>query len=138
MLQNNFFNRVWVRLVVILIQIPLYFIIAYITFSLLRGESLVYRVLPNSAVTPLLVTLFHGWILCELMFSIHYALAKRRLAKYNQEIPDLSSEDRWGLINQCLETVDDPVEWFKGWFRERETKRQPVIDDIRKDNVREW
>lgn len=138
MIRDNLFNRLWVRLVIILLQIPLYFIWLYTAISLLQDESLIHQVLPNSAISCLIPPLFHVWIVCELIFSIHYALAKRRLERYNQEIPEMSPEDRWGLVNSCLETVEDPVQWVTGWFREKGSLRQPNIDAVRQGNVREW
>lgn len=138
MIRDTLFNRLWVRLVIILLQIPLYFIWLYTAISLLQGESLIHQVLPNSAISCLIPPLFHVWIVCELIFSIHYALAKRRLERYNQEIPEMSPEDRWGLVNSCLETVEDPVQWVTGWFREKGSLRQPDIDAVRQGNVREW
>lgn len=125
-------------MVVILLQIPLYFIISYITFSLLLDESLVYRVIPNSANPHIIALFFHTWVVCELIFAMHYALAKRRLGEYNHEIPEMSPEDRWSLINECIQSVDDPVEWVTGWFREEGSLRQPDIGAIRQGNVREW
>ncbi|CAO3676196.1 unnamed protein product [Umbelopsis ramanniana] len=107
--------------------------------SFLYGKPLLYRILPtNSAVASMAANVFHAWVVCELIFFVHYSLAKRRLEKYNQEIPDMSLEDRWNLINQCLETIDDPVQWCTGWFREKGTMRQPRLDEIRQGNVREW
>jgi len=139
MLKDTQFNRIWVHSVVILAQIPLYLIVSYVAFSFLYGKPLLYRILPtNSAIASMAANVFHAWVVCELIFFIHYSLAKRRLEKYNQEIPDMSLEDRWDLINQCLETIDDPVEWCTGWFREKGTLRQPRLDEIRQGNVREW
>ncbi|KAG2186217.1 hypothetical protein INT43_002655, partial [Umbelopsis isabellina] len=69
---------------------------------------------------------------------MHYILAKRRLEKYNQEIPGMTSQERWGLLNECLQTVNDPEVWFTGWFRRGGSKEQPGIRDIREGNVREW
>jgi hypothetical protein len=139
MLKDTPFNRVWVRLVVNFLQIPLWFIMFYVTISFLHGEALIYRILPtNSAMRSILASLFHTWVVCELLFFIHYALAKRRLGRYNQEISDMSQESRWGLINECLDTIDDPIEWCTGWFRDKNTLRQPRIDEIRQGNVREW
>lgn len=138
MLRNNRFNRFWVGSSVILVSSILWLIVLYIAISLSLGESLIHKVVPNSASSRILAGLLHTWIVCELLFAIHYILAKRRLEKYNQEIPGMTSQERWGLLNECLQTVNDPEVWFTGWFRRGGSREQPSIRDIRKGNVREW
>jgi uncharacterized membrane protein (DUF485 family) len=138
MLRNSPFNRFWVALSVILVSSIVWLIVLYVTFSLSLGESLIYRVMPNSAFSGILAGLLHVWIVFELVFAVHYMLARRRLEKYDQEIPGMSAQERWGLLHECLRTVNDPEVWFTGWFRQGGSRRQPGIKDIRKGNVREW
>jgi hypothetical protein len=76
MLRNSPFNRFWVALSVILVSSIVWLIVLYVTFSLSLGESLIYRVMPNSAFSGILAGLLHVWIVFELVFAVHYMLAR--------------------------------------------------------------
>ncbi|KAF9378357.1 hypothetical protein CPB97_009611 [Podila verticillata] len=89
-----------------------------------------------------IVTLFHLWMLAELLFYISFWKKLSRLQEVDRVVKGVGARSKRGeLFQRCLETVeegDGVKRWIEIWFDTGRTKQPAKFEDIRRENMIHW
>jgi pimeloyl-ACP methyl ester carboxylesterase len=75
------------------------------------------------------------WLLCEALFFLYCQRVNfvAQAQPPETKVVKMTKEERSGLFQRCLQTVNSPQEFAESWYRTDHTFR-----DLRRDNIREW
>lgn len=89
-----------------------------------------------------IVTLFHLWMLAELLFYISFWKKLSRLQEVDRVVKGVGARSkRSELFQRCLETVeegDGVKRWIEIWFDTGRTKQPAKFEDIGRENMIHW
>ncbi|KAG0078017.1 hypothetical protein BGZ93_000353 [Podila epicladia] len=89
-----------------------------------------------------IVTLFHLWMLAELLFFIKFWKKLARLQEVDRVVKGVGARSkRSELFQRCLETVEDGEgvkRWIEIWFDTGRTKQPAKFEDIGRENMIHW